>query len=80
LHHSRSTAEARDVLLPVADQFPAEWRITFQLACYCCKLGQKTEALKWLELAIEVAGKTDIRMKALDEPDLESVWREIADV
>ena len=28
------TKEARDTLLPVADKFPDEWRIPFQLGCY----------------------------------------------
>lgn len=74
------TAEARDALLPIADQFAMEWRIWFQLACYCCKLGQKKDALQWLGLAIDVAGKTDIRMKALDEPDLETLWPDIAEI
>lgn len=73
------TREARDALVPIADKFRGEWRIAFQLACYCCQLGDKKEALKWLELAIDVAGKLDIRIKALDEPDLESIWVDIAE-
>jgi len=31
-------------------------------------------------MAIDVAGKEDMRTKALDEPDLETLWREIADL
>ena len=34
----------------------------------------------WLENVIDVAGKVDIRLKALDEPDLEAVWVDIAEV
>lgn len=74
------TAEARDALVPIADRFPAEWRIPFQLACYYCKLGMKKEAMHWLELAIDIAGKLDIRMKALDEPDLETLWKDIHEI
>jgi hypothetical protein len=38
------------------------------------------EATKWFELAIDVAGRTDIRLKALDEPVLESVWMDISEI
>ena len=74
------TREARDALVPIADKFQGEWRIAFQLACYSCKLGEKKEALEWLDLAIDVAGKLDIRIAALDEPDLESIWVDIAEI
>ena len=74
------TSEARDALLPIADKFPREWRIAYELACYCCKLGERKDALRWLEQAIDVAGKLDIRLKALDEPDLEPLWLDIADI
>lgn len=71
-------AEARDVLLAVANRFSNEWRIRYQLACYSCRLGEMREALRWLEQAIDLAGELDIRLKALDEPDLETLWLDIA--
>ena len=74
------TAAARDALLPIADQFATGWRVWFRLACDCCRLGQPKHALRWLQMAIDVAGKTDNRTKALDEPDLESLWHDIADI
>lgn len=72
--------EARDALLPVADKFPDEWRIPYDLACSCCKAGDLKEVMRWIERAIDVAGKTDIRTKALDEPDLEPFWRDISEI
>ena len=45
LRRLERVAEARDVLLPLADKFPGEWRLQYQLACYCSRLGQKKEAL-----------------------------------
>lgn len=71
--------EAHAALLPVADQFPNEWRIPYQLACYACKRGRLEDALRWIDSAIDVAGKVDIRMKALDEPDLEPLWLNISE-
>ncbi len=73
-------SEAHEVLERVADDFPKDWRICFELACCCCRLGDKRKALWWLENAIDTAGVLDIRMKALDEPDLETLWRDIAKI
>ena len=73
------TIEARDALSAAAHKFPAEWRIAYQLACCSCQLGNVKEAYQWLEKAIDVAGKTDIRQKALDDPDLERLWNDIAE-
>jgi len=72
--------DARDALLPVADKFPDDWRVPFQLACYCCKMGELKDVMCWVERAIDVAGKMDIRTKALDEPDLEPFWRDISEI
>lgn len=72
--------EAKHARLPIADQFPDEWRIPYCLACYCCRLGERQASLRWLERAIDIAGKVDIRMKALDESDLESLWQDIAEI
>ena len=74
------TKEAIDALLPVADKFRDEWRIAYQLACYFCVLGERKEAFEWLGLAIDRAGKHDIRAKALDEKDLETLWLDIAEI
>lgn len=73
-------SEARDALLPVADKFPGDWRIPFHLACSCCRLGQRKEAFDWLTKAIDVARKTDIRLLALDEKDLEPLWLDISEI
>jgi tetratricopeptide (TPR) repeat protein len=74
------TREALDVLLPLSREFGSEWRIPFQLACCACLLGMKQQALLWLEQAIDAAGQIDIRMKALDESDLETLWLDIAEI
>jgi hypothetical protein len=61
-------------------------RVNFQrdfrhnLACYCCRLGNLKEAMQWLEKAIDLAGKKDIRMMALDDPDLEPLWCQISEI
>jgi tetratricopeptide (TPR) repeat protein len=80
LHELKRTKEAYGVLLPVADKFPAEEMIPYSLACYACQLGNLKEALQWLEKAIDLAGKGDIRQMALDEKDLEPLWLQISEI
>ncbi|HEV2693388.1 MAG TPA: tetratricopeptide repeat protein [Verrucomicrobiae bacterium] len=80
LHKLKRTKEARDVLLPIAGKFPGEVKIFYNLARYCCQLGNQLEAMEWLEKAIDLEGKHEIRLAALDEPDLQSIWVDIAQI
>ena len=36
--------------------------------------------MQWLEKAIDVAGKKDIRQQALDDPDLKALWAQIGEI
>ena len=74
------TKEARQVLFGIAHKFPKEWRIFYALACYCSKLGQQKRVMKWLMMAIDVAGKQGIRAQAFDEADFENLWREVSKI
>lgn len=42
-----------------------------------CQLGNLPDALAWLEGAIALAGKKEIRNMALDDPDLEPLWKQL---
>jgi len=80
LHELKRTKEAQAVLLPSADKFPDEYLISYNLACYCCQLGQLKDSMRWLGNAIDKAGKKEIRLMALDDPDLEPLWIEISEI
>jgi predicted Zn-dependent protease len=80
LHALKRTREARDVLLPVVDQFNKEQILFYNLACYCCQLGDRKTAWQCLERAIALAGPSDIRLRALDDPDLAPMWLDIAEI
>ncbi len=80
LHELKRTKEARENLLPIVDKFPDEYVIRYNLACYECQLGNLKEAYQWLEKAIDLAGKEDIRQMALDDRDLQPLWRDIAEI
>jgi tetratricopeptide (TPR) repeat protein len=71
---------AREILLPAAEKFPQVSIIPYNLACYDCQLGNMKEALQWLEKAIDLAGKKDIRLMALEDPDLEPLWNDISEI
>ncbi|MFM7101807.1 MAG: TPR end-of-group domain-containing protein [Verrucomicrobiota bacterium] len=70
LHELRRTEEAWQLLLPLADQFPGEATIAYNLACYACQMGRGSEARTWLSRAMKLGGKAEIRDLALDDPDL----------
>jgi predicted Zn-dependent protease len=80
LHELNRTKEAWGVLIPIADKFPEDHVISYNLACYACQLGNRKEAFQWLWKAIDLAGKKDIRLMALDDSDLEPLWPDISEI
>ena len=80
LHEMKRTEEAWKLLLSVVDNFPDNAYMRYNLACYTCQLGQLKDAMTWLEKAIDLAGKNDLRQMALDDPDLEPLWAVIGSI
>ena len=80
LHELKRTQEAFDLLLPAAGKFPKLWLIRYNLACYCSQLGRLQEAMEWLEQAIDLADKNDIRAMALEDPDLQPLRQQIEEI
>ena len=68
---------AWDALLPAADKFPSQPMIAFNLACYACQLGRLKEAREWLRKAMALGDEKEIKLRALDDPDLEPLWANI---
>lgn len=64
-------------LEPVADQFPNEPVIAFNLACYACQLNQLDEARQWLKRASKIGGEKEIQFMALADDDLKPLWAEL---
>lgn len=71
---------AWEALLPVAEKFPKEVIIPFNLACYACQLNRIDGARDWIKRAFEISEKTNcfdqVRLMALQEKDLEPLWTE----
>ena len=74
---SGGLGKALAFLEPVAQQFPNEPVIPFNLACYACQLNQLNEARQWLKRASEIGGKKEIQLMALADDDLKPLWAEI---
>jgi tetratricopeptide (TPR) repeat protein len=77
LHELKRTEEARDNFLRVVDKFPDDPIMRYNLACYECQLGRLEQAKNWLDKAFELGDPKKIKLMALDDPDLEPLWREI---
>jgi predicted Zn-dependent protease len=71
---------AFDILHRVAEKFSEEPTIPYNLACYTCQLGRLTEALGWLKKAFAIGNVTQLKLMALDDPDLEQLWNQIAEI
>lgn len=70
LHELRRAQEAFDILSLVAERFPKESTIPYNLACYTCQLGRLGEAGEWLAKAYETGDARAINLQALDDPVL----------
>jgi tetratricopeptide (TPR) repeat protein len=77
LHELNRTAEARDNLLTVLDKFPDESILRYNVACYECRLGRLEQAKHWLEKAFKMGNLRRMKLAALQDPDLEPLWKEI---
>jgi tetratricopeptide (TPR) repeat protein len=80
LHELKRTQEAAELLIPAAVLFPKEWLIRYNLACYACQLGKRKEAWEWLEFAFDLSDSKAVKLMALNDPDLETLWTEIAEI
>jgi tetratricopeptide (TPR) repeat protein len=68
---------AWDALFPAVEKFPEESTIPFNLACYACQMNRLDEARRWLQRALEVGEKKEVKEMALHDSDLQGLWEEI---
>ena len=80
LHELKRTREARDQLLPAVPLFPDSGAIRYDLACYECQLGHLPEAKGWLEKAFAIDHTNSLKRQALNDPDLEPLWKHIGEL
>ena len=69
---------AWEVLRPAYEKFPKAELISFNLACYATQMGRLEEAWEWLHKSMEAAGDVEeIKIRALDDTDLQPLWERI---
>jgi uncharacterized protein HemY len=77
LHETRMTEDAYDNLLSTADHFQHDPIVAYNLGCYACQMGRKAEAMDWIRRAMMAGGDRKIKAMALEDSDLEPLWKEI---
>ena len=75
-----SDQAAFDILHPIAEKFPDEPTIPYNLACYVCQLGRLSDARRWLKRAFAIGNMTQLKLLALSDRDLEPLWKEIPEI
>jgi tetratricopeptide (TPR) repeat protein len=70
-----SIEAAKEILLNAESKFPKEPVIKYNLACYCCQLGEIENAKNYLKKAFEI--DSNWRIAALDDPDLKPLWNDL---
>ena len=68
--------EACDILREAARRFPRNEVVLYDLACVCCVLKRPREASAWLDWAMNLGGY-EIKLRALDDPELEPLLGEL---
>jgi tetratricopeptide (TPR) repeat protein len=77
LHEMKRTRDAWALLSAVADKFPKEYLVHYNLACYACQLGERDKAMELLAKAFKAGGTRDVRAMALKDPDLAELSSQI---
>jgi uncharacterized protein HemY len=72
-----SIGAAKKILITALRQHPDEPIIHYNLGCYDCQMGNIAGAKTHLRRSFEL--QSQCRAIALDDPDLEPLWKEIAD-
>ena len=76
LHELKRTREAWESLLPIAEKFPEEWVIPYNLACYACQLGDLVGARDWLAQAFRLGNVRELKAQAMADPDLAPLFQD----
>jgi tetratricopeptide (TPR) repeat protein len=88
LHHAyalRRTPEgglraAWNALAPALEKFPDTATVPYNLACYACQLDQLDAARAFFQRALGVGKKERLKQMALNDRDLEPLWKEIKEM
>jgi hypothetical protein len=75
VRRAESIESANDILLQAVEKFPEDALTHFNLGCYACQMGNLESAKERVGKSVELDAK--FKLLAIDDPDLESLWRNI---
>jgi tetratricopeptide (TPR) repeat protein len=70
-----SIETAKEILLNAERKSPKDAVIKYNLACYCCQLGEIENAKNYLRKAFEI--DLNWRLRALEDEDLKPLWESL---
>ncbi len=70
-YHKNQLIEAYELAAAKARQFPRSWKLLYNAARYACLIGKRAEAEQYFQLAMAVGDARALRLKALQDPDLQ---------
>jgi predicted Zn-dependent protease len=66
--------EAFRLLKPLANRYPKNAAIAYNLACYAARMGRYSDARWWILEAIQLGENRALVAKALEDRDLKGIW------
>ena len=75
VRRAESVESANAILLEAVEKFPEDAMTNYNVGCYSCQLGDIEQAKMRVRKAIELDAK--FKLLAVDDPDLELVWKTI---
>jgi tetratricopeptide (TPR) repeat protein len=79
MRYHKGVQEARDLLAAVADRFPDDAIIPYNIGCYAAQLGGYDEACGWLLRAFRTDNSLQLKRAALNDADLKPLWDHIGE-
>ena len=76
----RRIEQAYDLASRKTREFPDNWELHYDAACYACLLGKREEAEFFLSMAMQLGGAQKVARLALKDSDLQAVWPAIKEV
>jgi predicted Zn-dependent protease len=77
LHELGRTQEAWDNLQAIAERFPDDCTISYNQACYACRLGNLSTAEALLLHIMKIGDRDEMKRVALSDSDLQPLWKTI---
>jgi tetratricopeptide (TPR) repeat protein len=55
--------------------FAGDWITHYNLACYCCQLGELDKSKELLDHAVSLGDPKEVKAQAFSDPDFEPLWK-----